>query len=64
MSNVEITKQKLQESDWSVLPDVASTLVNKQDFIDYRALLRKIVIYELEFAIIPNEPVAIWQTTP
>jgi hypothetical protein len=62
MNNVEIAKQKLQESDWSVLSDVNTTLVNKQDFIDYRAFLRIIVVYNVESAIIPAEPVAVWST--
>jgi hypothetical protein len=62
MNSVQSAKQKLQESDWSVLPDV-TTLVNKQDFVAYRANLRLIVINNLEFAVIPTEPVAVWSTT-
>lgn len=60
MDSVEIAKQKLQETDWSVLSDVDTRLVNKQDFIDYRAGLRNIVIQNVKFAIIGEEPVAIW----
>jgi hypothetical protein len=44
MNSVEIAKVKLQESDWSVLPDVEATLLNKEAFVKYREALRIIVI--------------------
>jgi hypothetical protein len=60
MNSVEIAKQKLQETDWAVLPDVETRLTNKQDFVNYRAYLRNIVVQNLTFSNIPNEPVAVW----
>jgi hypothetical protein len=62
MNSVEIAKQKLQESDWSVLPDVQTTLENKQDFVNYRFYLRNIVVQNLTTSYIPAEPVAVWST--
>jgi len=62
MNSVEISKQKLQESDWSVLPDVQTTLENKQDFVNYRFYLRNIVVQNLTTSYIPAEPVAVWST--
>lgn len=65
MNSVEIAKQKLKDSDWSVLSDVDATLQNKQEFIEYRAALRVIVINDLECALIPDAPTPIWsQLTP
>lgn len=60
MDSVEIAKVKLQESDWSVLPDVATTLVNKDDFVKYREALRIIVVKNLHNAFMPPEPIAVW----
>lgn len=60
MDSVEIAKAKLQESDWSVLPDVDMTLVNKAEFVKYRENLRIIVVQKLQMSVLPPEPVAIW----
>lgn len=38
-------KEKLQETDWSVLPDVTN-LINKQEFVDYRNSIRFALIHE------------------
>ena len=46
-------KQLIAESDWSVLPDVE--LVNRSDFLTYRAALRAII---LSPAVDPTWPVA------
>jgi hypothetical protein len=62
MNSVEIAKQKLQESDWSVLPDLQPTLLNQQEFIEYRYRLRNIVIYNTQFGSLPPEPTAVWAT--
>ena len=35
-------KEKLQESDWAVLPDVPMTSGQKADWMEYRKLLREI----------------------
>jgi hypothetical protein len=61
MNSVEIARQKLQESDWIGLSDV-TTLVNKQDFVNYRFYLRNIVVQNLTTSHIPAEPVAVWST--
>ena len=61
MNSIEIAKQKLQESDWSVLSDV-TTLVNKEAFVKYREALRIIVVEKKETAFLPPEPAAIWST--
>lgn len=48
-------KEKLQETDWSVLPDV--NLVNKQDFVIYRYSIRLALInenYTFQFIDKPN----------
>ena len=62
MNSVEIAKVKLQESDWSVLPDVEATLLNKEAFVKYREALRIIVIQKKETSTMPPEPVAVWST--
>ena len=59
MNSVEIAKQKLQESDWAMLPDL-TLLQNKDEFITYRERLRFIVIKNLEIAHIPSSPIAAW----
>jgi len=63
MNSVEIAKQKLQETDWTVLSDVDTALLNRQDFVVYRSALRKIAINNLIFATIPEEPEPVWSTT-
>jgi hypothetical protein len=60
MDIVEIAKQKLQESDWSVLPDVETRLANKQDFVYYRQALRNIIINNFVVSSMPEEPKAVW----
>jgi hypothetical protein len=49
----------LQETDWSQMPDVA--LLNKQEFTDYRAVVRAIAVNPpttpVEF---PNKPQELW----
>lgn len=59
MNSIDIAKQKLQESDWAVLPDL-TLLQNKDEFLTYRERLRFIVIKNLDRADIPPTPVAIW----
>ena len=60
MDSVEIAKQKLQESDWSVLSDVDATLVNKDEFVEYREALRMIVVQKLNCTVFPFEPTPVW----
>ena len=55
-------KEKLQETDWSVLPDV--NLVNKQDFLDYRNSIRLALINENYTFQFINKPDAILSTIP
>ena len=51
-------KQKLADSDWSVLPDVQ--ISNKADFENYRAILRGYVISPVTNPTWPTEPTPIW----
>ena len=52
-----ITKQ-LAKTDYAVLSDVY--LVNKDEFITYRAILRQAIIYPNLNVVLPEEPKAIW----
>lgn len=57
--NVAIAKTKLQESDWSQLPDV--NIFNRDEFTSYRAFLRSVVINPPAKEIIfPSAPNAVW----
>jgi hypothetical protein len=49
----------LNDTDWSVLPDV--NLVNSEDFVTYRDILRKLVINPVENPEFPVKPKAIWE---
>jgi hypothetical protein len=64
MNSIDTAKQKLQETDWSVLPDVETRLANKQEFVYYRQALRNIIINNLVVCSIPTEPTAVWSTPP
>jgi hypothetical protein len=44
--------------DWSVLPDV--NISNKQEFINYRSILRNYILNPVENPIFPIEPTPIW----
>jgi hypothetical protein len=54
-----ITKQ-LAKTDYAVLSDVY--LVNKDEFITYRAALRQSIIYPNLNVVLPEEPKAIWNS--
>jgi len=58
--SISVLKQKLQESDWSVLPDVDTTLVNKDEFVKYREGLRMMLVQKLEYTVLPTEPTPVW----
>lgn len=51
-------KEKISNCDWSVLEDV--NLLNKQDFINYRAYLRNLILNPIEDPIWQTEPDPIW----
>ena len=52
------SKLLLNESDWSMLPDVK--LQNKIEFENYRSKLRELMLNPVENPIFPNEPRPIW----
>ena len=55
----EDAKHLLWDSDWAALPDV--NLANKQEWLDYRAALRAIVLDEtMEEFTLPTTPEKIW----
>lgn len=51
-------KQKIANSDWSVLPDVK--ISNKLDFENYRTILRNYILNPVENPVFPEEPNPIW----
>lgn len=55
-------KQKISNSDWSVLPDVK--ISNKSEFENYRAILRNYILNPVENPDWPNEPTPIWVIQP
>lgn len=50
-------KQQLENTDYSVLPDV--NLSNKQEFVGYRSILR-LQYFNPNFTPFPIEPTPIW----
>jgi len=56
----EYLTQQLAKTDYAVLSDVY--LVNKDEFINYRAILRQYIIYPNLNVILPEEPKAIWNS--
>jgi hypothetical protein len=57
---ISVLKEKLEKTDWSVLPDVENTLVNKDEFVQYRKSLRLMLTQKQYCPYLPTEPVAIW----
>lgn len=51
-------KSLLQSSDWATLPDV--NLINKDEFLSYRAILRNLVLNPVIDSEFPTEPNPIW----
>lgn len=51
-------KQKIENCDWSVLPDVK--ISNKSEFENYRAILRNYILNPVENPTFPEEPNPIW----
>ncbi len=52
------SKLLLNESDWSMLPDVK--LQNKIEFENYRSKLRDLMLNPVENPVFPIEPDPIW----
>lgn len=55
----------LQETDWSVVPDVANQdatprLANQADFVSWRNQIRALVAAPVENPIFPEKPKAVW----
>lgn len=59
---ISVLKEKLKESDWSALPDVETTLVNKDEFVKYRQGLRMMLVQKQYCAHLPSEPTPVWST--
>jgi hypothetical protein len=55
---VAYAKQQLEKTDYTVLPDVY--LINKDEFVSYRSILRQVVISPSLTIQFPEEPKAIW----
>jgi hypothetical protein len=55
---ISYAKKQLAKTDYAVLPDVY--LINKDDFISYRSILRQVIIYPNLTIQFPQEPKAIW----
>lgn len=53
-------KQRLLDTDWSQLGDVASTLTNKVAFDAYRASVRALVLEPVTAPTFPERPSAVW----
>tara|TARA_R110000803_G_C11970445_1_gene319670 strand:- start:1050 stop:1427 length:378 start_codon:yes stop_codon:yes gene_type:complete len=53
----EIAKQRLEESDWSMLPDVPMTSGEKSQWIEYRRQLREVRLH-------PDFPNMAWPVSP
>jgi hypothetical protein len=54
----EYVKEQLSNTDYAVLEDVK--LINKDEFISYRARLRSLYLNPILTASIPEEPQAKW----
>lgn len=58
--NINYAKQLLIDTDWTQMPDVS--LVNKQEFTEYRATLRSYVLNpSIDAFIWPTKPEEVWE---
>jgi len=55
------SKQLIANCDWSVLQDVK--IENKNEFINYREILRNYILNPVENPVFPTEPTPIWTMT-
>lgn len=53
----EEAKQRLKESDWSMLPDIPMTSGEKSQWIEYRRQLREVRLH-------PDFPNVVWPISP
>lgn len=53
-------KSRLESTDYSQLPDVDATLVNRADFVTYRTQIRDLYLNPVTNPVWPTEPVAVW----
>ena len=56
-------KYLLQQTDWSVLPDVTlgtPKLDNQSDFVSYRSSLRELAVNPVANPVWPTEPTPVW----
>jgi hypothetical protein len=59
LENEQVAKTMLAACDWIFASDVS--LSNKDDWLEYRRILREIAISPTEDAVIPNRPQVIWE---
>ena len=64
--NKELASELLYKTDWTTIPDITDPakstpyLINQDEFIAYRNVLRGIAVYPTANAVFPEEPKAIW----
>jgi predicted metal-dependent HD superfamily phosphohydrolase len=56
-------KQRLADTDWSQVADVAAVLTNKADFDTYRAAVRALYFNPVANPTWPQRPEAVWSGT-
>lgn len=56
----ELAKQKLEDTDFAEVADVAAILANKAAFDSYRAAVRAIYLNPTANPTWPERPVAVW----
>lgn len=55
-------KARLENTDYSQLPDVDAALINAADFATYRAQVRALLLNPVVNPSWPTEPKAVWNT--
>jgi hypothetical protein len=66
-NNKATASQLLYETDWTTIPDVIDPandpyLINQEDFISYRNIIRKIAVSPTSDAVFPEQPVSTWSS--
>lgn len=56
-----MAKQFLVETDWSQYSDVSETLLNKEEFDIYRAVIRGLLLRPIPDPVWPKQPEAVWK---
>lgn len=55
-------KSRLENTDYSQLPDVAARLTNAADFTAYRAQVRNLLLNPVANPTWPTQPTAVWSS--